>query len=226
MKKRIGLSLLAMLCVIVLPLKASAASGEIFGSTSQTMASGTTTENGNTVTIQNRGENTKIYLGANVTSGTLTEYNAHLELSNSNFTFSSFTRESGWTGTIAPSTDGKGIDINLKSTTGITGRGLVATITLKVSDSAPSTETCTMTLQTAEAETPVTPETPKCKVENGKYYDANGNEVSQEAYNASCTTAENPQTGNFLPYTIIIAGILVAVGLYFITKKNNKIYHV
>ena len=58
------------------------------------------------------------------------------------------------------------------------------------------------------------------------YYDANGNEVSEEAYNQSCTTAENPQTGSFLPYTLIIVGIALAGGLYYITKKNNKMYQV
>lgn len=223
MKKKVGLSVLAILCAVFMPLHVSAASGEIFGSSSATMAAGTTTENGGTVKIQNKEGNTKIYLGANVTSGKLTTYKAHIDLENSNFTFKSFTKESGWSGTIKASATGNGIDVDLTSTNGIDGRKLVATITLDVSDAAASTENCTMRL-TAINDTPTT--TPKCQIVDNKYYDANGNEVSKEAYDKSCTTPENPQTGSFLPFTIIFGGIGVAAILYLITKKNNKIYHI
>ena len=112
--KKLGLSLLAVLCVLILPIHVEAATGVIFGSSSQTLAADFTTENGNVVKITNKGENTKIYLGANVTDGTLTEYNAHVDLENSNFTFKSAVKESGWTGTIEKSATGNGIDINLK----------------------------------------------------------------------------------------------------------------
>lgn len=222
MKKRLGVSILFLLCAILMPLKVYAATGTIFGASDSSMTK--TTENGQTVQIKNQQSNTKIYLGANVTSGTLTEYRAIVTLSNSNFTFKSFTRESGWTGTITPSEDGQTLIVDLKNTTGITGKKLVATISLDVSDAAASTETCNITLSKADDEEAET--TPKCQVVDGTYYDANGNEVSKEAYDASCTTAENPQTGNFLPYTLIIAGVAIAGWLYFITKKNNKIYHV
>lgn len=220
MKKRLGLSILFILCTILMPIKASAATGTIFGASDSNLTK--TTENGQTIQIKNQQSNTKIYLGANVTSGTLTEYKATIKLSNSNFIYKSFTKESGWSGTITPSEDGQSIFVDLKNTSGITGKKLVATISLVVSDAAASTETCSITL--SKTEEPAS--TPKCQVVDGIYYDANGNEVSKEAYDASCTTQENPQTGNFLPYTLIVVGIAIAGGLYLVTKKNNKIYHV
>ena len=46
-----------------------------------------------------------------------------------------------------------------------------------------------------------------------------------EEYEEICLNPENPQTGSFLPYAVIIGGIVVAIGLYMFTKKN-KIYHI
>ncbi len=63
-----------------------------------------------------------------------------------------------------------------------------------------------------------------CKVENGKWYDKNGKEVTETEYNASCVT--NPKTGNFLPYTIVGAGIVLIISVFAITRKNNKMYKI
>lgn len=65
---------------------------------------------------------------------------------------------------------------------------------------------------------------PSCKVENGKWYDKNGKEVTETEYNASCVT--NPKTGNFLPYTIVGAGIVLIISVFAITRKNNKMYKI
>ncbi len=236
MKKIIGLCILAIISTVFLPLNASALTGEIFASSNATMVSEYTTEGGKQISIKNKEGETKIYLGANVVSGTLTEYKAHIELENSDFTYKSFTKASGWSGTVAKSTSGNGIDIDLTSTKGVTGRTNtpIVTLTLSVADSSDSTKECLITmtnLMDTEPEPtepapkdPEPAETPKCEVVDGKYYDTNGNQVSKEAYDAACTTAENPQTGSFLPYTIIIAGVAIAGGLYLVTKKNNKIY--
>lgn len=40
------------------------------------------------------------------------------------------------------------------------------------------------------------------------------------------STPENPKTGNVLPYAVIVAGIVVAGGVYYITRKNTKLYKI
>jgi len=215
------LSILILLCVAFYPCVANAASGAIFGASDKAMTN--TTLDGNTVTIENKGEDaTNIYLGVNVTSGTVKEYNATLKLQNSHFTFKKSRKETGWTGTITKdSTDPSIIHISLKNDAGVTtGKNLVATIGLEVSAEAASTETCTIGLTPAG-----TTETPKCQIVDGKYYDDKGNEVTEAEYKTACDAPENPQTGSFLPYAVIIAGVAIAGGLYFVTKKN-KIYHI
>lgn len=224
MKKRnLVLSVLLSLCVLVCPMVTNAASGSIFGSADEAMTE--TTLNGNTVSIKNQGDNTKIYLGVSVTSGTVTEYNATLKLENSNFTYKSFGRVSGWSGTVKVDEDDPTlIHVSFRNQTGVgVGQHLVATINLTVASTVPTTEQCRIVLTPANS-TPE-PETPKCKQEGDKYYCANGEECTKQEYDSICTTTENPQTGSFLPYAVIVGGLLVAGGLFLVTKKN-KIYHI
>lgn len=229
MKKRnLVLSFILLLCVALYPSMANAASGAVFGSKvviSDSMDLTNTTLNGNSVSIENNGSNTKIYLGVQVTSGTVNDYNVTLKLGNSNFTFSRGSRSSGWTGTITKDeTDPTIVHVNLKNETGVTtGLHQVATITLNVDSSVQSTETCSISI--SQEDTPTTPENPTCEIVDGKYYDDNGVEVTKEEYEEICLNPENPQTGSFLPYAVIIGGVVVAAGLYMFTKKN-KIYHI
>ncbi len=237
-KKSFYLSVLLVLCVLVSPLRANAASGQIFGASSEGYANNAfnesyTTLNGNSVAITNNGANTIIYLGLKVTDGTVNNYNATLTLSNSSFTYSrNRTRiASGWTGTINDNGDGT-ISINLTNSTGVTaadgdanGNILVATIGVDATG-ATSTDTCTIGLSTAS--TPTTPENPSnptCTIDGDTYYCADGTVCTEEEYTAQCENPENPQTGSFLPYAVIIGGIGLAAVLYLVTKKN-KIYHV
>ena len=227
-KRNLVLSIIMLLCIAFYPNVANAASGAVFGSSvtiSDAMDQQNTTLNGNTVRIANNGTNTRVYLGVQVTSGTVTEYNVTLKLGNSNFTFDRGTRSSRWTGTITQDeNDPTIVHVNLSNSSGVsTGLHQVATIMLNVNSSAQSNETCSISL--SQDNTPTTPENPTCTIENGKYYDDNGNEVTKEEYERICLNPENPQTGSFLPYAVIIGGIVVAVGLYMFTKKN-KIYHI
>ena len=232
-KKSFYLSVLLVLCVLVSPLRANAASGQIFGASSEGYANNTfneeyTTLNPRGVEIKNNGENTVIYLGLKVTDGTVNNYNATLTLSNSNFKFSRYSRATGWTGDVKDNGDGT-ISINLTNSTGVTassgdanGNILVATITLNASGD--STDTCTIGLSTAS--TPEEPEeNPTCTIDGDTYYCADGTVCTEEEYTAQCENPENPQTGSFLPYAVIIGGIGLAAVLYLVTKKN-KIYHV
>ena len=234
MKKRNFVWFVLMLVsVLGFPMSTYAAgSGQIFGASSDGYVSSTkafdeskTTLNGNSVSIQNQGDSTVIYLGVKVTDGTVNNFNATLTLSKSTFKFKKYARASGWSGSVKDNKDGT-ISVNLTNTTGVTkstgdanGNNLVATITLDASGAA-STDTCEIGLNQE-----TTTETPKCKIENGKYYDNNGNEVTETEYKAACETTENPQTGSFLPYAVIVGGVAVAGLLYFMTKKN-KIYHI
>ena len=227
-KKNLVLSLIMLLCVAFYPSVANAASGAVFGSSvtiTDGMDTSNTTLDGNTVRIENNGANTRVYLGVQVTSGTVNEYNVTLKLGNSNFKFSRGSRSSGWAGTITQdSSDPTIVHVNLTNESGVTtGLHQVATITLSVDSSVESTETCSISI--TQEGTPTNPENPTCEIVDGKYYDDNGVEVTKEEYEEICLNPENPQTGSFLPYAVIIGGIVVAVGLYMFTKKN-KIYHI
>ncbi len=68
------------------------------------------------------------------------------------------------------------------------------------------------------------PKTPTCKIENGKYYGKNGTEVTEEVYNKECLS--NPQTGNFIPYIVVITGAILAISVFTISRKNNKLYKI
>lgn len=37
---------------------------------------------------------------------------------------------------------------------------------------------------------------------------------------------ENPKTGNVLPYAVIVGGIAIAGAVYYVTRKNNKLYNI
>ena len=39
-------------------------------------------------------------------------------------------------------------------------------------------------------------------------------------------TVKNPKTGNVLPYAVIMVGIVMAVGVYYITRSNTKLYKI
>lgn len=223
-KKGLLLSVLLVVAMVFGPIQANAAGkGEIFGAKDKAMT--ITSLNNNEFVIDNEGSATKLYLGIAVESGTVTEYTTTLKFNNSNFTYRATTTESGWTKTETKNEDGS-VTLTFKNANGIsTGKHLVATVSLRVDSAAPSTDKCTITLSTDEApDTPVPATTPKCKVEDGIYYDADGEEVTKEEYEKSCS-ATNPETGAFLPVAVIGLGLAVVVGLFFATK-NNKMYQV
>ena len=227
-KKSLVLSVILLLCVAFYPSMANAAAVALGSSVtiSDSINVANTTLDGNTVRIENNGSNTRVYLGVRVTdSTTFKNYTVDLKLGNSNFTFRSATRSSGWSGTITQDeTDPTIVHVTLTNETGVTaGYHQVATINLNVNSSASSTETCQINLDIPQ--NPSNPENPTCEEVDGRYYDDNGVEVTKEEYEEICLNPENPQTGSFLPYAVIIGGIVVAVGLYMFTKKN-KIYHI
>lgn len=63
--------------------------------------------------------------------------------------------------------------------------------------------------------------TPKCKIENGKYYDNAGNVVSKDVYEEACG---NPDTGINTTLIVVVAGTLFVIGCYAFFKKSKMYY--
>lgn len=64
----------------------------------------------------------------------------------------------------------------------------------------------------------------KCKQIGNTYYDDEGNEVDKDTYLAICQNdIDNPDTGSILPYICIGTSIILAIGLFIIAKKYNKL---
>lgn len=61
---------------------------------------------------------------------------------------------------------------------------------------------------------------PVCKVVDGKYYDNNGKEVTKDAYTKACG---NPKTGINMYYTYGAVIVIAACGLYMATRKVKKL---
>ena len=210
MRKILRLCVLVVLAYAIIPFNANAASYTIFASKNTNMDE--TTLDGTFKLEYKQGSPTQFYIGMEVTQGTQGTYDATVELKNSNFKFkSSSILDTSWKGAITASEDKSTIEIHLTNATGFTGKKVIAAITLDVTSDEPS-DTCEVVMQRIQEKEPEpTPTNPKCKetTENGVkvYYDANGNKVTEEAYKKSCEVEESPQTGSFLPYTLIIAGI-------------------
>lgn len=77
-----------------------------------------------------------------------------------------------------------------------------------------------------------------CSVVDGNYFDKNGNRVTEAEYKASCegTTEPTPippddpndipnsDTGSVVPYVAIFGGLMAIAGVYFYSKKANRMY--
>ncbi len=228
MKKGLVLSLLVIFLITIFPKYANA-SLTIVGSDTSDFAKNTS--NSDDVRIKNNNAQTKIFIGAKVDGTTkVTEFKATLTLSDSSFEFVSVTPGRGWKKDHWQE-ESPGVytmiftrtDAITAATAGANGINLVATVTVNGS-AIPSVEDCAITLGYYNPTTPSTPG--KCEIVGGKYYCDVNKECTKEQYDAQCPkNTDNPQTGSFLPYAVIVGGIAVAVGLYVMTKKN-KIYHI
>ena len=58
----------------------------------------------------------------------------------------------------------------------------------------------------------------QCQEVDNKYYDKDGKEVNKETYYKSCGVVENPKTGNYIPFAILILFIL---GIILLVIKNK-----
>jgi len=78
---------------------------------------------------------------------------------------------------------------------------------------------------------------PKCEVIGSNYYDNNGNNVTQAEFEAACGSGtpidpdepdipDSPQTGSVIPYVAVGGGLLAIAGVYFFSRKSNKMYKI
>ncbi len=206
MKKILGTIALAMM--VLLPITVNAAIG------------------GN-ITCDDLDQDTKTktcYITGSATNGdSLTEYTGTLKLVNAAIV--SITPASGWTDASS------GTNLKFTSSTEVSGSSFkVATIVFSYTGTAG--EKCTITFTpcyTSDGEytcgTPTSvEESYTCKVVNGTYYGKDGSVVTADVYNSEC--ADNPQTGSFVPYAVIISGLALAVVVFTVSRRNTKLYKI
>ena len=209
MKRVLGLIVLAMM--VVLPMKVNAALDF-----SGFKCDDKVTESDGTVT------KTCYIVGKATGNSAITDFTATLTLQN--MTLLSATPTSPW-----QDNGSSGTNLKFKSDTSVSGATFtIATLKFKVDNTAEKcavqlipcytdgTYSCGNVVQVTEQQI--------CKVVNGKYYGKDGSEVTADVYTEQCVT--NPQTGNFVPYVVIIAGIALAVGVFTISRKNTKLYKI
>ena len=219
-KKGFILSVFFAFCAFALTLNVSAISGSIFGATDATL--NTTTENGKTISITNKGANSEVYIGVNATTAIPngTTLVATVKMGNSSYSYTKCGKVgSSWNINCTKGANDTVI-MTLKSIVDIPAGDRSSAGKVILDGSTASTDPCTISI----AMNDVT-ESPKCQIKDDKYYCANGTECTENEYKSQCETTENPQTGSFLPYAVIAGGLVVAIGLYMMTKKN-KIYHI
>ena len=62
--------------------------------------------------------------------------------------------------------------------------------------------------------------------------DTNNNNLDLDGCDETCeaitevSTEKNPKTGSFVPYAIVIGGIVFSISAIALAKKNNKLYQV
>lgn len=209
MKRVIGLIVLAMM--IILPMRVHAALD----------FSGFRCDD--KVTASDGSVTKTCYIVGKATNGSsISNFTAQLTLQN--MSIKSITASSPWTN------ESTGTNLKFTSSTNVSSDNFtIATIVFNVDNTA---EKCAVQFIPCYDEngtfgcgnTVDVTESYVCKVVNGKYYGKNGTEVTKEVYEAECMN--NPQTGSFVPYVVIIAGIALAVGVFTISRKNTKLYKI
>ena len=219
MKKKLFSIMLAMF-LVMMPTMVHAADfgGTVFGSEDQSMTK--TTLNGGTITCPKSadGKFATCYIGIRVTSGTAKSFKVDATLTN--MTYDSYEELNGWS-MKSPTQSGNNISFEFTNRTGVTSGNtvLVAGITYRVNNNA---QECGIRFtNTSSGEEPTSP---TCKVENNNYC-LDANECTKEKYESECVP-QNPQTGNFVPYVVVLMGFGVAGAFYFVTRKKAKIYNV
>lgn len=208
MKKIIGLIVLAIM--VILPMKVNAGYSFEFKEIAQDDTTLTTE-----ISVTLTGTSTLNQIGGNLTMKHVTIKSVTMA-------------DAKWTNSST------GSSLLFKSSSSIgAGTYKIATVVFQKDGTATATDPCYVNWipcvdengqVNCKDEPIVVTETYVCKVVNGKYYGKSGTEVTEAVYNSECVS--NPQTGSFLPYVVIAAGIALAVGVFTVSRKNNKLYKI
>lgn len=220
MKRVIGLIILAMM--VVLPMSANAKI--IFSESVPGVDGKPGSKDGFYCDEVDQASKTKTcYIVGRTTEGdSISKFTAQLTLQN--MSIKTITANAPWTD------KSNGTQLSFEASTNVSGdKFTIATIVFDVNNLAEKcalqfipcfTENgsygCSNTIEITEKYV--------CRIVDGKYYGKNGNEVTEAVYNAECVN--NPQTGNSVPYVVIIAGIVLAVSVFTISRKNTKLYKI
>lgn len=223
MKKVIGLIVLAMMVVLPMSVKADIIFEESVKNPNKGLPG---SKDGFYCDAIDKTTNTKTcYIVGRLTGGsTISSFSGTLEMHY--LTLKSITPSSPWTN--------ESVGTNLKFTASSPVSSAQFTIATLVFDVAPDyvPNGCYVNLSPCYDENGnygcgnkiTVEESYTCRVVGGKYYGKNGNEVTEAVYNAECVS--NPQTGSSMPYLVIVAGIVLAVGVFTISRKNTKLYKI
>lgn len=127
-------------------------------------------------------------------------------------------------GDYIPIENGRAYIFKLKNGTSISKKTKLAQVSADIVD--PTDTECKLDYN---------PYSTNCSNTNGKYFDDKGALVTEEEYNAACdgvtppnedkpNDVPNSQTGSVIPYVAIGGGLLAIAGVYFVSKKSNKMY--
>ncbi len=209
MKKVIGLIVLAMMVVVPMGVNAALDFSGFRCDEKVTAADGSVTE-------------TCYIIGSATNGSSISRFTATLTLQN--MSIKSITASSPWTDY------SNGTNLSFTASTSVSSSNFtIATIVFNVDNTA---EKCAVQFTPCYTEDgsygcgdPVeVTEKYSCKIVEGTYYGKDGSVVTESVYNSQCL--DNPQTGNFLPYVVIFAGIALAVGVFTISRRNTKLYKI
>jgi len=222
MKKILVMALTIFAVLLPMTVNAADFGGSVFGSEDINMNK--TTLNNATITCPKSqdGKTATCYIGIRVTSGTAKSFKVDATLTN--MTYDSYEELNGWS-MKSPTQSGSNITFEFTNRNGVSAGNtvLVAGITYRVDN--PAQECGIVFTNTSAGDPTPEPTNPVCRVENGTYYCKDAQACTKEKYESECTP-DNPQTGNFVPYLVVLAGLGVAGAFYFVTRKKAKIYNV
>ena len=227
MKRVIGIVAFAMMLALPMGVKADLAFQESSKGSKDGFYCDVTKQDANGNAVEER-----CYVVGRATGGSsISRFTAVLTLQNMSVVAINANTGAGWTdATQSWSASSTTINLAFNNANAVSASPFtIATIDVKVNTVG---EKCAIQLTPCYDEngnytcgnTVVVTETYVCKIVNGKYYGKNGTEVTAAVYEAECVN--NPQTGNFVPYVVIIAGIALAVGVFTISRKNTKLYKI
>lgn len=220
MKKLFGLIVLAIMVILPMSVNAATIGGSINCGSDTKLAT----------PVGNYTHSKTCSIKATVSEASINTFLASFKYDSSIIKINAVTPSGVW-GEPSSSTTTTGVALTFKTSSSVATDSDVATVVFYIDKSDPNKD-CTIKFTPCYDENGtnkcgeeiIVTETPKCKIENGKYYGKDGSVVTKEVYEEECQG--NKQTGSFMPYAVIASGIALAVIVYTVSRKNNKLYKI